>query len=56
MVMPDVHVAPLAAVPHVAPMEPPVSEQSDPLQQTLGYGAACGEHVSPGPHAPVQTN
>ena len=51
--MPGVHIAPLAAAPHVAPMEPPESEQSDPLQQMLGYGAACGVHVSPGLHAPV---
>jgi hypothetical protein len=53
MVMPGVHIAPLAAVPHVAPMEPLESEQSDPLQQMLGYGTACGVHVSPGLHAPV---
>jgi hypothetical protein len=34
-------------------MAPPEGVQLDPLQQRLGFGAACGVQISPVPHAPV---
>src|SRR5215471_12143470 len=55
IVIPGVHDGAPVTMLHVAPTEPPVDEQSVPLQQSGGRGDICGVHVRPGSQPPVES-